>query len=134
MSQNKAIIIIYSTPLVDAVSLLLLALQKLGKDDKFKSRSPAAVDILQAASTLSQWCTDEIHRLELTKFSVAVIEDLNSCFESCSTLTTKKEKMWSNFHHVRMSPSYHKKWITFLNASVGSCSTSILQILHLTYS
>ena len=87
------------------------------------------MDILQAASTLSQWCTDEIHRLELTNFSVAVIEDLNSCFESCSILTTKKEKMWSNFHRVRMSPSYHKKWITFLNASVGSYPPVFYQYL-----
>ena len=77
-------------------------------------QSPQALAALSTASKLLEWADDSSNQADLKTFSKKLVEALKKCVPDKKS-RTQREKMWSNFHTLRVSHPFQELWHNFLD-------------------
>ena len=107
-------------------SVVLIALQEVLSDSSFCTGSNEALDALEAAKRLKEWCTAESNYTVLDEFTEALLGDLRGTFsEPSGRCPLNREKMWRAVFHLRSSATFISRWQNLL-LTASATSTPIL--------
>ena len=96
-----------------ANSLLVVAVDKVLKNESFHLPSPCAIATISAARVVSAWIKENNN-----KFEKDLVSSLTNCLEQPKVKSaTNREKMWRAYHQLRTSGGYIEKWEEFLQAA-----------------
>lgn len=89
-------------------------------DDGFKVPSPQAREALEAATRLLDWSKREEGKKKFYLFSKWLTVKLNACFdEPPRSWRARAEKMWKQFHQLRVSDTFEAEWDGLFHAALG---------------
>ena len=101
------------------VKLLTDGVNSVLKDDGFNLSSGPAKSALFAAEQLSTWLLGHKNQLIAAPFASKLIQMLRGCLPGdFKSHHRRMEKMWSNYHKLRVSDEYMSTWESFLCVTV----------------
>ena len=104
----------------DTASLVLESLSLVLSDAGFQLPSPKAAEALSTATLLVAWCQDKTNRQRFSTFSKWLVSSLKSSFRvSGRARRLRSEKMWEQYHQLRISKQFKEEWEKFMTESVG---------------
>ena len=88
-------------------------------DEGFKFSSSRAAEALSMAEELIAWCQDKAHKELFTLFAHWLVGALKTCFDVPSrTARLRSEKIWEQYHTLRISKPLKEEWDKFLLTSL----------------
>jgi len=106
-----------------AFSLLLCAVEAVIGDESFKVESKIASEVLKVGQKAYQWLKEPTNVNQAELFAKSVVYQLESCIPTrgrFKSVQARRERMWSNYHHVRCSSVYISAWKIFLCQNLGT--------------
>ena len=108
-------------PRIDSKELLLDAIVEVLKDSSFNSKAPKAVEAIQAATQLHEWCKQQNNEPPLIAFAEDLVASLHKLLEkSVSRSRLNRDRMWGMYYSKVLLHS--SKLPKVLNA-VWACSS-----------
>ena len=96
-------------------------------DDGFAIPSPPALAARSVATEVVGWCEEQGNADNLQAFAGVLIADLSVCF--CGQPTWKphvqREHMWHQYHKVRTTQLFRKKWVDFVALSTSEPASPV---------
>ena len=109
-----------------SLGLFLDAVQSILSDDGFKINSQAALQAIDTATKLKEWCSEPVNHGAVEDFAQQIISEIEPCFSCLSTqMQKRREHLWSTFCQKRVSVSFKKKWCNFLQRATESQAGAI---------
>ena len=96
-------------------------------DESFLLPSPVAKASRKAASSLKEWIaannTTEIASEFLFRLHRYIFKAVCHVSSSSKKLNSGREKMWSTYYKIRISPTFRRTWCDFFVQAIGSIPT-----------
>ena len=108
--------------------LLAKGVQALLKDESFALKTEPAMAARKIAEHLCDWIPG--HQDEVSQFEAKLVDSLSTCMQSrAKSQKVRREKMWTRYHTLRTSTTYHTEWQVFLTsrASISAVSPMFYQ-------
>ena len=103
------------------------ALKDVLEDGGFKIPSASAATTRTSAVKLFDWASKEENEAMLQSFATETTTHLNTAFDSrMKRPHQRREKMWANYHEIRISSGFLSRWSSFSTLVVGEPTTLIL--------
>ena len=100
-------------------------------DESFVTGSREALDVLESAKLLKEWCELESNESVLVKFTHDLFSDLRGTFSNSSKLNSvERKKLWRSFFLLRSSPPFVLRWVHLLESAGANLTPVLYQ--HLT--
>lgn len=98
----------------DAAEILKEAVKCMQAEQSIKSQALAT---LSTASNFLEWAESSDNQAYVSTFARNLVKALMNCIpkKSAKNPRTQRDKMWSNFHSLRVSHSFKKLWHDFLD-------------------
>ena len=94
--------------------LLKRASESITKDEGFNVPSVTASSALLTATNLNEWMFRQENEVTVITFLKELVEYLKGCImHSGASQKTRRERMWRNFHTLRVSESFKRLWHDF---------------------
>lgn len=103
--------------------LLAKGVQALLKDESFTLNTAPAMAAREIAEQLRTWIPG--HQDKVSQFEAKLVDSLSTCMHSnAKSHKVRREKMWTRYHTLRTSTTYHTEWQTFLTSSASVSTVS----------
>ena len=82
-------------------------------DDRFKQSSQIAELSRKASIVFKEWTSLAENKIIVQEYSKKICQELSNatiCLKTAKKLSAGKQKMWSPFHQIRLTPNFRAKW------------------------
>ena len=96
-------------------NVLVKALKHVLDDDSFKINTPSTVQARKSAESLLDWCLNNEMDDKLIEFTKQLTASLKQiCSSATKSFALNKQKLWKEFHLLRISQEFVKRWTDFV--------------------
>ena len=96
--------------------LVLKGVRSILEDGGLSISTPCAIVARSIAPTVISRCEDPQNESSFCRFAEGLVTDLTTCFVYSPTLKPhlQREYMWHQYHSIRTSASFKRKWADFV--------------------